>query len=294
MQVRSIERVSDISPAEFRRDYLIPGRPLILTALAQQWPAYTKWTWDYFKEIAGSIEVPVYNNSRAGAKVPVNGSDGKMPFGDYLDMIQAGPSEWRIFLFNLLKHRPQLREDFSFPVHMMSGFLKAFPMLFVGGAGSVAHMHYDLDLAHIFHTQFIGRKRILLLENKQAPFIYHMPATVESAASFVNWQDGLPLDKFPALAYASGYTTILEHGDTLFMPSGYWHHMEYLDSGYAMSLRAMPETLGGKMNSLYHLAGLRSFNNLLIRLAPEWWYHYKRSVATHKAANAIHAVEKHG
>ncbi len=31
-------------------------------------------------------------------------------------------------------------------------------MLFVGGGGSVAHMHYDIDLSHIFHTQFIGRK----------------------------------------------------------------------------------------------------------------------------------------
>ncbi|MCX6208942.1 MAG: hypothetical protein NTZ59_05430 [Bacteroidetes bacterium] len=29
---------------------------------------------------------------------------------------------------------------------------------------------------------------------------------------------------------------MLEYGDTLFMPAVYWHHMEYLDSDFAMSL----------------------------------------------------------
>ncbi len=287
MQVKSIDIVKDISPADFRNQYLIPGKPVIIEDLSRQWPAYEKWTWDYFKELAGDVEVPVYNNTRAGAKVLVNGGDGTMRFGEYLDMISQGPSEWRIFLFNLFKHAPELKEDFHFPTTYLKGFLKAYPMLFVGGAGSIAHMHYDIDLAHIFHTQFIGRKRILLLENKQASYIYRMPGTVESAASFVNWQEGLDLEHFPALQYARGYTAVLNHGDTLFMPSGYWHHMEYLESGYAMSLRAMPETLGGKLNGLYHLIGLRNFNNMLIKLRPEWWYHYKRRVAKAKAQEVL-------
>lgn len=283
MQVQQIDRIPDISGSQFRENYLVPGKPVIIENLAPQWLAFTKWTWDYFKEIAGAVKVPVYNNSRAGAKVPVNGGDDVMAFGAYLDMIRQGPSAWRIFLFNLFKQAPFLKEDFEFPVHLLRGFLKSYPMLFVGGAGSVAHMHYDIDLAHIFHTQFIGRKRILLLENKQAPLIYKMPGTVESAASFLNWTEGLNLEQFPALAYAKGYTSVLNHGDTLFMPSGYWHHMEYLDSGYALSLRAMPETLSGKLNGLYHLVGLRNFNNTLIKLRPDWWYHYKRRAAHSKA-----------
>lgn len=287
MQVTLIDRVKEISHSDFRRHYLIPGKPLIIEQLSRQWAAYEKWTWDYFKSLAGEVEVPVYNNTRAGAKVLVNGGDGTMKFGDYLDMISRGPSEWRVFLFNLFRHAPQLKDDFLFPEHLLKGFLKSFPMLFVGGAGSIAHMHYDIDLSHIFHTQFIGRKRVLLLENNQADFIYRMPGTVESAASFVSWQEGLDLEHFPALAFARGYTTVLEHGDTLFMPSGYWHHMEYLESGYAMSLRAMPGSLGGKLNGLYHLVGLRNFNNMMIRLRPEWWYHYKRRSARARAERML-------
>jgi hypothetical protein len=287
MEVQEIDRVSSIAREEFVSMYLKPSRPVIVTHMAHNWPAFEKWTWDHFKEVVGETTVPVYNNMRAGAKVPVNGGDGFMKFGEYIDLICKGPSEWRIFLFNLFKHAPILKQDFTFPDELMSGFLKSYPMLFVGGKGSIAHMHYDLDLSHIFHTQFIGRKRVLLLHNSQSPLIYKMPLTVESAASFVNWQDGVDTKSFPALKYAKGYTTILEHGDTLFMPSGYWHHMQYLDSGFAMSLRALPAGLAAKINTLYHLLGMRGFNNMLIKAAPQWWYHYKRRFAHQQAEKAI-------
>lgn len=285
MQVQEIDRVKSISADEFTGKYLKPGRPVVIEDWIKSQAAYTKWTWDYFKQLAGEITVPVYNNTRAGAKVPVNGGDGYMKFGEYIDMINKGPSEWRIFLFNLFKHVPVLKEDFHFPTELMGGFLKAYPMLFVGGVGSVAHMHYDLDLAHIFHTQFVGRKKILLFPFEESAALYRMPLTVESAAGFVKWyENGVDTDKFPALKNVNGYTTELHHGDTLFMPTKYWHHMEYLDSGYAMSLRAMPASLGGKINTLYHLLLMRGMNNLLIKTFPEWWYHKKREIARRNAA----------
>ena len=127
----------------------------------------------------------------------------------------------------------------------------------------------------------------MLLDNSQSPFIYRMPATVESAASFVDWHQHLDTENFPALKYAKAYETILEHGETMFMPSGYWHHMQYLDGGFAMSLRALPESIAGKLNGLYHIAGLRGFNNMLIKVAPTWWYHYKRKLAKENALKAM-------
>ncbi|HVI48365.1 MAG TPA: cupin-like domain-containing protein [Chitinophaga sp.] len=289
MNIANIDRVDKITPEEFRKNYYEPRKPVIIAAggLSKNWPAYEKWTWDYFKSIVGEKQVGVYNNQRAGAKTLVNGADDYITFGEYIDMIRKGPVELRIFLFNIFQHAPQLAEDVVWPDPFMKGFLKKYPMLFVGGAGSVAHMHYDIDLSHIFHTQFLGRKRVLLLENKQSPFIYRMPFTVESAASFVNWHENLDTERFPALEYARGYTAILNHGDTMFMPAGYWHHMEYLDGGFAMSLRALDQTITGKLNGLYHIVGLRGMNNLLIKLAPEWWYHYKRKLAQQRADKAL-------
>ncbi|PUZ26026.1 transcriptional regulator [Chitinophaga parva] len=293
MKIQQIERVADITPAEFREKYYLPRKPVIISGLSQNWEAKTKWTWDYFKSIVGEQTVGVYNNTRAGASTPVNGADDYIKFGDYLDMIQQGPVELRIFLFNIFQHAPQLVQDFTWPDEYARGFLHKFPMLFVGGAGSVAHMHYDIDLSHIFHTQFIGRKRLLLLENNQSPLIYRMPMTVESAASFVNWQEQLNTKDFPALNYARAYTETLNHGETLFMPAGYWHHMEYIDSGFAMSLRALDQRLSGKLNGAYHLLGLRGMNNLLIKMAPTWWYHYKRKVARERANRALEKLGVH-
>ncbi len=280
MILQPIPRVSEISVADFRRNFLQPGIPVIIENLAKNWRAYTKWNWDLFKSLVGSVEVEVYNNTRAGAKVLVNGGDGQMPFGDYVDVIRKGPSDLRLFLFNIFKHAPQLKQDFTWPDDLTGGFLKSFPMLFVGGAGSIAHMHYDLDLGHIFHTQFIGKKRVLLFPQSESTKLYRMPLTVESAATFVNWEEkGVDYDRWPALREAKGYETTLQHGDTLFMPTQTWHHMEYLESGFAMSLRAMPHTIPGKLNTLYHLFPMRGLNNLLISLRPEWWYHKKREIA---------------
>ena len=287
MQLTSIDRVTDISHDAFREKYLIPNKPVIITDLSKQWPAYNKWTWDYFKEIVGNVKVGVYNNVRAGANVLVNGADDYMLFGDYLDMIRKGPVELRIFLFNVFKYAPHIVEDFSFEDHLVRGFLKKYPMMFVGGAGSIAHMHYDIDLSHIFHTQFIGKKRVLLLRNDQSPLIYKMPSTVESSASFVDWHEHLDTENFPGLKYAQAYETILTHGETLFMPSGYWHHMQYMESGFAMSLRALPGGIMPKLNGLYHILGMRGFNNTLIKVAPQWWYHYKRRLAQQNANKAM-------
>ncbi|GEP88621.1 Cupin-like domain-containing protein [Chitinophaga terrae (ex Kim and Jung 2007)] len=289
MIVQHIDRVEEITPEEFKKKYYIPRKPVIISAkgLSKNWPAYEKWTWDYFKSIVGDKTVGVYNNERAGAKTLVNGADDYITFGEYLDMVQAGPVALRIFLFNIFQHAPQLVNDFTWPDAYAKGLLKKYPMLFVGGAGSVAHMHYDIDMSHIFHTQFIGRKRVLLLENNQSPYIYRMPFTVESAANFVNWSEHLDTQQFPALEHAKAYTAILEHGDTMFMPGGYWHHMEYMDGGFAMSLRALDPSLAGKLNGLYHIVGLRGMNNLMIKMAPEWWYHYKRKVARQRAEKAL-------
>ena len=242
MQLRSIEKVERISAEDFKKNYYNTMKPLVMTGLAKQWPAYTKWDWDYFKSIVGDVEVGIYNNIKSDAYTPINTADDYMKFGDYIDMVRYGPAEWRIFLFNIFEHAPQTTKDFIWPEDLMKGFVKRYPMLFVGGQGSVTHMHFDIDLSHILHTQFAGRKRVLLFPFEEQYKLYRKPWEVLSLVNFEKYFDcennKLDLEKFPALTLAKGYEVILEHGDTLFMPAGYWHHMEYLDSGFAEIGRA--------------------------------------------------------
>jgi hypothetical protein len=279
MLLQPVEVLDAIDPEDFKYNYYNPQKPVVIKNLATGWPASTKWNWNYFKELVGSKKVPLYHNEKSDGYTAVNKADDYKTFGEYVDMISKGPAGWRIFLFNIFEQAPGLTKDFTWPENLMKGFVKRYPMLFVGGASSITHMHFDIDMSHILHTQFIGRKRVLLFPQDQKNYLYRKPFEVLSEADFSNYylNKGNPdYEKFPALRKAKGYEVILGHGDTLFMPAGYWHHMEYLDSGFAMSLRALQKPLTGKLQGVWNLFGMRTIDSVCKKLIPKRWYRYKQ------------------
>jgi Cupin-like domain len=291
MQLKAVDSLESINELEFKKNYYFPKKPLVIKGLAKQWPAYDKWNWDFFQTAVGDVRVGVYNNVKSDAYTPINTADDYMTFGEYINMVRKGPAAWRIFLFNLFDHAPQITDDFVWPEHLTKSFVKRYPMLFVGGKGSVTHMHFDIDLSHIFHTQFIGRKRVLLFPFEEQHKLYRKPWEVLSLVNFERYfdQEGNKLEpeKYPAVSLARGYEVILEHGDTLFMPAGYWHHMEYLDSGFAMSLRALQSEVSGKLKGAWNLFGMRNIDTLMKKTAPGWWYNYKREKTFAAASKAL-------
>jgi hypothetical protein len=291
MQLRNIDVVETISPEQFKTKYFEPQIPVVIKDLAKQWPAYKKWTWEYFKQIVGDKQVGIYNNIKSDAYTPINKADDYTSFGNYIDMISNGPAAWRIFLFNIFNHAPQLTKDFTWPEHLMKGFIKRVPMLFVGGKGSVTHMHFDIDLSNILHTQFIGKKRVLLFPYGEQHKLYRKPFEVLSMADFTNYYDDekskLDESAFPATTNAHGYDIILDHGDTLFMPGGYWHHMEYIESGFAMSLRAFNNKISWKLKGVWNLVGMRQIDTLMKKTAPIQWYEWKKKKIFEAAEKAV-------
>jgi hypothetical protein len=280
MQLQLVDVVDNITSDDFKHKYYNANKPLVIKNLSTQWAALNKWNWDYFKTLVGDQKVALYNNVKSNAYTPINTADDYKTFGEYIDMIKAGPAGWRIFLFNIFDHAPQLIQDFTWPEHLAKGFVKKYPMLFTGGASSITHMHFDIDLSHIFHTQFVGRKRVLLFPFEEQYKLYRKPFEVLSLADFTNYYDQtkskIDYQKFPAVKNAKGYDCILEHGDTLFMPAGYWHHMEYLDSGFAMSLRALQPSLTGKLAGVWNLFGMRNIDTLMKKTFPKPWFNWKQ------------------
>lgn len=281
MLLNPVDVVETIDPVSFKEKYYEAMKPVVIRNISQDWPALTKWDWDYFTQKVGQVKVGVYNNIKSDSRTPINKADDYMLFGEYLDKLRQGPVELRIFLFNLFQHAPGLVEDFTWPDELMPGFVKRFPMLFVGGEGSVTHMHFDIDMSHILHTQFMGRKRVLLFPFEQQHHIYRKPWEVLSFVNFEKYYDPalsrINYEEFPALRQARGYDITLQHGDTLFMPAGYWHHMEYLDSGFAMSLRALQTSISGKLQGAWNLFGMRNIDTLMKKTAPDWWYRFKKT-----------------
>ena len=290
MQLRPVVTVESIDPGEFKKEFYEPGIPIIIKNISRQWPAYTKWNWDYFKELVGDKRVPLYNNVRSDAYTPINSADDYKTFGEYVEMIRNGPAAWRIFLFNIFDHAPQLTNDFTWPDGLMKGFVKKYPMLFVGGETSITHMHFDIDMSHILHTQFAGRKRVLLFPFAEQHKLYRKPFEVLSLADFSHYYhfNGTPdYTKFPALKLAQGYDLTLSHGDTLFMPAGYWHHMEYLQSGFAMSLRALQPSISGKLRGAWNLFGMRNIDTVMKKTVPKWWFERKKKLVFENAEKEL-------
>lgn len=291
MQLQPVDVVDDISPANFKQHYYFPHKPLVIKNMAKSWPAYHKWNWTYFKELVGNQKVGLYNNIKSDAYTPINTADDYKTFGEYIDMISQGPAAWRIFLFNIFDHAPELTKDFTWPEHLMKGFVKKYPMLFTGGQTSITHMHFDIDMSHILHTQFAGKKRVLLFPHEEQYKLYRKPFEVLSMADFSNYYDDrnskLDYTKFPAIKKAKGFDVTLNHGDTLFMPAGFWHHMEYLESGFAMSLRALQPSLSGKLTGAWNLFGMRNIDTLMKKTIPQPWYNWKSNRSFKKADEAL-------
>lgn len=283
--LKPIDVVEDITQEEFTEKYLKPRKPVVLRNMARKWPAYQKWNLDYMKEAVGDVEVPLYDSSKADPAAPINAPAAKMKFAEYIDLIKEKPTDLRIFLFDPIKYAPKLLEDYISPKDLMGGFLDKHPNLFFGGKGSVTFLHYDIDMAHIFHTHFGGRKHILLFEHKWKKRLYCMPYATYALEDYDI--ENPDCEKYPSLSGVEGIECFLEHGDTLFMPTGWWHWMKYLDGSFSISQRAWDKSWRIKLRSLWNLTVQRNFDNMMKSMYKSRYMTWKERMAVARAEYAL-------
>lgn len=279
MELYEIPREKNISKKHFLEQYVKPQKPVVLEHVAADWPAFQKWSLDYISETAGNREVPLFDNRPISSKYKVNEPHRYMRMKDYIELLEKGPTPYRIFLYNLLKEVPALQQDFVYP-DMGLRLLKKIPMLFFGGTNAKVFMHYDIDLANILHIHFHGKKRCILFPPSQTRFLYKVPHAL-IAREDIDFMSP-DYDKFPALRFAKGMVTELKHGDTLYMPEGYWHQMTYLSAGFSMSLRAVPRHLPHLSQAAYNLLFMRHFDNFMRRWKGQQWIDYKNKEAVRR------------
>jgi len=249
LNLQQIPRVETITKAEFIKHYFKPQKPVVIERFIEDWPAYSKWSLDYMKNIAGDKTVPLYDDRPVDYKDGFNEAHATMKMRDYVDLLKRKPTKFRIFLWNILKEVPQLQKDFSFPDFGIR-LMKGLPMLFFGGTDSYTFM------------------------NKYLYKIPHSLITREDI-DFANPD----FEKWPALQHAKGWICDLKHGEVLYMPEGYWHYMRYITPGFSMSLRAIarnPKNLG---KAIYNVFIMRSFDNIMRRLKGQKWIDWKNDQA---------------
>ena len=272
IKIKPLKRVSNISKEEFVEQYYKPQRPVLIENLAKDWGAYEKWNLNYFQEHAGDQVVSLYNSEPTKGKqnsaVPVM----DMKLYDYLELIKSKPTDLRIFFFNLLDNLPELLNDIKYPDIGMK-FFKRLPVMFFGGKGSRVLTHYDMDLSNLLHFHFHGHKSVLLFPPKQLKYLYKVPFAIHNLES-IN-MDNPDYSSYPALQYLEGEYIEMKHGDALFMPSGYWHYIKYLDGGFSITLRSLPRNPIRFFKMLGNVFIMRRFENIMRKIWGQKWVDYK-------------------
>lgn len=260
------------------KKHIQQDQALVIKNFTARWKASSLWTLEYLKQQLKDIRVPLYNNTKSDAYTPVNTADDYMAFDQYIDLILKNPQhQWRLFLFNIYKDAPHLLKDIDYPTDLISPIVKQAPMLFIGGKGSVTHMHFDIDFSTVIHVQIFGRKKFLLYPFREQYNIYRKPFEVLAWPDFSNYSERWNelANDFPKLKEAKGYEVILELGDALIMPPGYWHHIEYTENSIAVSMRSINKSISGILKGLWFLTGMRWIDTFMKKNYPKWWNNYK-------------------
>jgi len=263
--------------AELRR-CVQRGEPAVIDDFAASWPALQRWAPEALAERVGDRTVRVYDASFGEPGRNYMRNVDSMPFARYLQQVLEQGRDLRMFLYNISRQVPELLDDIEFPL-IGQRFSRKFVFTFFGCKGSTTPLHYDIDMGQVFHTVIRGRRRVRLFAPDQSRALYQHPFTVRS---YVDLDDPDPA-AWPALTRAEGHEVVLQPGQTLYMPPGWWHEFHYLDAGIGVSLRAPGRGIGQHVQGLANLLLLSPIDRVANRVAGRRWFAWKRERARRRA-----------
>jgi len=240
----AIPRRDALPPAVFRREHLLPQRPVILTGVVNRWRAASAWTHRYFRERFPDLRIRYERWEEApGSRDDAVDYDRRRVFcearlAEFVDLI-AGASGRTLYStnFKIFDVAPSLRADIE-PLEPYMGVprLRLEPYLWTGPAGTVSSLHFDR--AHNLVAQIQGRKRWLVFPPDTTPSLYWPSPELDLRMLQFSPVDAErpDLDRFPLFARARPIEIVLEPGELLFLPAGWWHQVRSLDPAISLNV----------------------------------------------------------
>jgi LPS sulfotransferase NodH len=232
----TVERRSNLSREEFRDHYYAANRPVIIQGMMGGWGAMTAWTPEYLKSVAGDRMIEVMTGRNADPKYEINARKHRteLRFADYIDMVYSGKvtNDYYMVANNGFLQRPEaqaLLQDFAgFPEYLKPVVAGRQCFLWFGPAGTVTPLHHDTS--NILMAQVAGRKRYRLVPASQWQHVYN------NAGVFSDVDCEKPdLAIHPKFRKVTIIDIVLEPGEALFMPVGWWHHVRALEVSMTIS-----------------------------------------------------------
>ena len=227
----AIPRERRITPEAFLDRHYAANWPVFLEGALEGWPALERWTPAYLKSVIGSAEIQVQANRAADEDYERRMPDHseRMAFDAFIDRITGNAgNDLYLTAYNAAANAEALA-----PLHADLGFLDALldprggaprGMLWIGPAGTFTPLHHDLT--NNLLLQIVGRKELLLVSPGETPKLYND----HHVYSGVRDLDGAEVTaRFPDLAGVRVHRLMLNPGDALFIPIGWWHQVRALD-----------------------------------------------------------------
>jgi lysine-specific demethylase 8 len=249
-----IDRVRDISPAEFKRRYVRTGRPVIIEGVAADWTCSRRWTFDFLRDYCGDelIKITQREGVTTEARVGNKEYSHEMPFREYVDQLLNHGKTYLRFS-SLLEAFPELLKDLDLAYLKSlrpSSRTGAWVQAFIGGKGTKTPYHAAIT-SGIF-VNISGRKRWQLIPSHYNPIVYPSERPVEIVHTTVDaWAPDL--DAYPGFDCIDRIEAIQEPGDLLYFPPWMWHYVENLDHtiGLRYGFATLRDALVGSLGLTY-------------------------------------------
>ncbi|RJS24199.1 cupin-like domain-containing protein [Corallococcus sp. H22C18031201] len=227
---RELERRKDLGAEEFFARYYFGHRPVVLQGMMEDWPARSRWSMKDLAARFGHVVVEVMTNRDTN---PDHASQyerhrTQMTFAEYLRRVETGGETNDHYMVprNDNWRREGLRgltEDVRAPRGIIDPSLNPDMLtLLLGPAGTVTPLHHDN--LNVLLGQVMGRKHVKLIPSFERHRVYPRKGTfshVDAASP--------EMERYPLFAEATILETVLEPGEMVFIPVGWWHWVRALD-----------------------------------------------------------------
>lgn len=231
-----IERRKTPSAEEFFSRYFARNTPCVFTDFTEGWAARA-WTPAWLRETFSGVEIEIASG-RSKSKTPDRQLDRhreKTTMDAYVDRVLVAGESNDIYTVanNKNMDRPALdrllrdvvfRADYFLPDHLRGG-----TSFWFGPAGTTTTLHHDTT--NILFHQFFGKKRFMLAP----PSVAELLDAAEGFYSKVDPRTSLVGANGEPLVPPVFEEVVLEPGETLFLPVGYWHEVVALTVSISFS-----------------------------------------------------------